>query len=177
MHPARLKAALAVVLVLACGMVARAEDAPVGERHIEVAGGYSFAPPKDWTLKEFPGMKYQFAFGPAANGFAPNINCVDEAFNGTVDTYANENLKSLQAIFQGFKKISQVTFKTEAGVSGVKLVTTSEQQKMALRQTFFFLDGPAGKKLVFTCSCLAEGGEKLDPVFEASIKTVKLEKK
>jgi hypothetical protein len=176
MHPARLKAALAVVLVVVCGMV-RAEDAPVGERHVEVAGGYSFAPPKDWKVKEIPGMKYQFAFGPATNGFAPNINCVDEAFDGAIDAYAEANLKSLQTIFQGFKKISQAPFKTDAGQSGVKLVTTSEQHKMILRQTFYFLDGPAGKKLVFTCSCLSEGGEKLDPAFEASIKTVKLEKK
>src|SRR5262249_42430659 len=39
-----------------------------------------------------------------------------------------------------------------------------------LRQNFYFFD--KGKtKFVVTCTALAEGGEKLDPVFEGSRKT------
>ena len=58
--------------------------AEVGDKHTEQAGGFSLRAPKGWQFREFPGMKYQIAFGPAAKSFSPNINVVDEAYGGSL---------------------------------------------------------------------------------------------
>jgi len=147
-----------------------------GGRHVEEKGGFSFTPPKGWECRDYPGMKYQIAFGPPADGFAPNINVVDEKFDGTLKAYVEANEVTLAKVFQSYKKISLTELKTEAGVSGTKLVTTNEQNGKALRQTFVFFDGPPGKKLVVTCTTLAEGGEKFDAAFDTCLKSFKVEK-
>src|SRR5882672_3527451 len=84
-------------------------------RHVEKVGGYSFVPPKDWTIKEFPGLKYKVAVGPAANGFAPNINFADEAFKGSLSDYVGANKKTLDTVLKNFKEVSQTELKTEDG--------------------------------------------------------------
>jgi hypothetical protein len=79
-------------------------------------------------------------------------------------------------VFKGFKKLGQSNFKTDSGVKGIRLQTESEQGNLRLRQTFFFLEGKGKTKLVVTCSALAENGQKLDAVFEDSLKTFAVEK-
>jgi len=150
--------------------------ADTDKRHTEPAGGFSFCPPKDWVIREVAGMKYKFAFGPLADGFAPNINVVDESFTGSLQAYVKANLETLPKVFKGFKKLGQSDFKTDSGMNGVKIIIQSEQQGHAIRQSFFFFEGKADKKLVATCSALAEGGAKLDSAFEASMKTFAIEK-
>lgn len=150
--------------------------ADTGDRHVEKAGGFSFCPPKSWDMKEIPGVKYKIAFGPASDGFAPNINVVDESFARSLSDYVKGNQETLTKMFKGFKNLGQSEFKTDSGSKGVKLITQSEQQGQKLRQTFFFFDGKGGKKLVATCSALAENGAKLDETFAASMKTFTLEK-
>ena len=148
--------------------------AEVGARHAEDAGGYSLQAPKGWQFREFPGMKYQFAFGPASNSFSPNINVVDEAYSGSLQSYVDANKDTLSRVFVKFKLHQRSKFVTASGINGEKLVTTSMQQKHLLRQTFYFFPGLNGKYFVVTCSTLAKGGEALDPVFEESIRTFAL---
>lgn len=148
--------------------------AEVGDRHVEQAGGFSLQAPKGWQFREFPGLKYQIAFGPAANAFSPNINVVDEAYDGPLKNYVDENVKNLKKIFDQFKLIRRDAFVTASGLKGERMVTTAHQQKSLLRQTYYFLPGANGKYFVVTCSALAAGGEMLDPVFEESLKTFEL---
>jgi len=151
-------------------------SADTGDRHVEKAGGFSFCPPKSWDMKEIPGLKYRIAFGPASDGFAPNINVVDESFSGSLSDYVKGNREALERMFKGFKNLGESEFKTDFGPKGVRLITESEQQGQKLRQTFFFFDGKGGRKLVATCSALAENGAKLDETFAASLKTFAIEK-
>lgn len=66
-------ACLSIVISSLPGAGVRAgDDEPA--RHTEKAGKFSFVPPVTWTLREFPGLKYQVVVGPARSGFAPNIN-------------------------------------------------------------------------------------------------------
>jgi hypothetical protein len=143
---------------------ANAQDKPL--RHVEKEAGFSIEAPANWEIRELPGFKYKFVAGPAADGFAPNICFLDEAFAGTLKEYATASKKALQALAKGYKEIADG-----------ELIIENEHNGTVLRQTFFVFDLAPGKKLVVTCSALAKGGEMYDVVFEASIKTIRVEKK
>jgi hypothetical protein len=165
-----------VFLTVVCGDEASRNRAEDPRRHVEAAGGFSFVPPEDWKIRDFPGMKFKAAIGPSAAGFAPNITIVDELFSGSLDAYVKQNLAALQKAFRKFHLAQQDDFKTTAGEQGARLVTESEQQGRLLHQTFYIF-GKGDTKFVITCSTLAEGGDKYDSVFETSIKTFRFEKK
>jgi hypothetical protein len=168
---------LTAALVVLLGLVFRvgaAEDAP--QRHTEKAGGYSFVPPKGWKMMEFGGLKHKIAVGPAANGFAPNIVFVDEAFKGNLIDYVAGSKDGLKKAFKKFKEISETSLKTKDGAACVRFVIERDENGKQLRQSFYFFDLSPGRKLVVTCTALTDGGEKLDPAFEESMKTFRLEK-
>lgn len=168
-----LPVALFVLLVQAAG-ACLAEAKPA--RHVEKAGGFSFVPPKDWAIKEFPGLKYKIAVGPAANGFAPNINAVDESFNGSLKEYVAASKQGLKGALKNFKEVSETEVKTDGSAPCIRLVAEDEQNGKKLRQSFYCFELAKGKMRVVTCSALAEGGEKLDSVFESAMKTLRAEK-
>ncbi len=148
-----------------------AAHADVGDRHVERAGGFALRAPKGWQFREFPGLKYQVAFGPPKDSFSPNINVVDEAYSGSLKNYVDLNIETLKRVFVQFKLIEREAFVTTSGWRGEKVVTTSLQQRNLLRQTFYFFRGPKGKYLVVTCTTLAKGGQAFDRPFEESLKT------
>src|SRR5262245_26793122 len=86
--------------------------ADVGKRHREAEGGFSYCPPSGWAMQHVPGLKYSIAAGPAANGFAPNINVVDEKAGMNLDEYVDANKKMLSKAFKGYKEIGKTEFKT-----------------------------------------------------------------
>jgi len=163
---------LSVVLGLAGGLGAADEKT----RHVEKAGGFSFVPPKDWTLREIPGLKFKAAVGPAANGFAPNIVFVDEAYKGTLADYMAANKKTLAKVFKNYKELGEKNLKTDSGADMIALVIQREDNDKMVRQTFYFLDLNAEKKIVATCTALTDGGDKLDGLFETSLKSYRVEK-
>jgi hypothetical protein len=148
--------------------------AETGSRYVERAGGYSLQAPKGWEFREFPGLKYQIAFGPQKDSFSPNINVVDEAYSGPLKSYVDLNIETLKKLFVQLEMIGREAFVTASGLKGERVITTSLQQKNLLRQTFYFFPGPSGKYLVVTCSALAKGGEVFDPLFAESLKTLEL---
>jgi hypothetical protein len=143
----------------------------LNEIYSEPLAGFNYEVPKGWTLAEIPGMKYKIALGTRLEGFSPNINVIDEAFNGSVEDYANASLKQIEALFENFKKLDKSIFITNSGLKGIKLVTEATQQKKYLRQTFYFFKGKAGKMFVITCSVLAKQGGLFSGIFDKSIKT------
>ena len=54
--------------------------------------GFSYLPPQGWALKEIPGLTNKVALATPADGFAPNLNVVDEEFGGSPDEYLEANL-------------------------------------------------------------------------------------
>lgn len=141
---------------------------------VEQAVAFSMQAPKGWLFREFPGMKYQIAYGPVVNAFSPNINVVDEAYDGSLSSYVDANIKSLEKLFEKFTLIKRDTFVTISGIRGERMITTSLQMKNMLRQTFYIFPGSKGKYFVVTCSALAAGGELLDSLFEESIRSFRL---
>lgn len=140
----------------------------------EPGGGFAFTVPDGWQVREFPGLKYKIAHTAPTNGFAPNLNVLDEQFPGSIEDYAAANLKTLARVFAEFRNLGQSPFVTNAGLKGVRLVTQARQQKFLLRQIYYFLPGKGDKKYVVTFSALLEDGAKYDPVVDASVKTFTL---
>jgi hypothetical protein len=158
-----------VVLVLAASQVGTARGGEE-KRYTEAAGGFSFVPPEGWNVREFGGLKYKIVHGPAAAGFAPNINVTDETYEGTVDAYAKANQATLQRVFKNFRLVKMENFQTAGKMQGVRMIIENDQMDKKLRQTFYFF-AKGNRKYVITCSALAEGGDKQDPVFEGCLKT------
>jgi hypothetical protein len=147
---------------------AAAPAAPEAGRY--QAADFSYVPPSGFTVRDFPGMKYKVVVGTPADGFAPNINVVDEAFSGGVDEYVKRNLETLNRVLPKFEKLAQDEFKTTSGITGARLVTQSVQNNVAVRQLFYMF--PAGDKyLVATCSDVQAHKAAMDPICDAAMKT------
>ncbi len=178
---------LRIILTVLCGVLCIVghldaqetggkENAVEENRHVEKDGGFSFVTPTGWTAREFPGQKFQILFAPAESGFASNINVVDEAYKGTLDNYVSATKDILPKAIKKYRLIKQEPFKTTAGLKSTKMVIEGEQQDRLLRQTFYLFQAPT-KIYVVTCTTLAAGGEKLDDLFETSMKSFRFEKK
>ncbi len=154
---------------------ATGKEQPAEEkRHVEKEGGYSFVPPEGWTVREFPGLKYQLAIGPAENQFASNINVVDEVYMGTVENYIKATKELLPKAIKKYRVLKQEPFKTASGIKTERLIIEGEQQGHLLRQTFYLFPTPK-KMFVVTCSTTSAGGEKLDANFESCMKTFRFD--
>lgn len=136
--------------------------------------GFSFVPPKGWQPREMPGLKFKPVLGTPEDGFAPNINIVDEAFGGPLDTYVNANLENMQKMMPGFVNVSTEAFRSDDGLDAKKLTTESDQNNMHMRQLFYMFPGN-GRYFVVTCSDLREHKGKHDTECDASAKTFRLD--
>ncbi len=169
---------LGVIFLLSMALVSVAY-AEQGERQSFGSDGlFSYVPPDGWNVLEFPGVKYKLSRGQPAKGFAPNINVVEEAYAKSLDDYVKDNMANMKKSFQGLKILSQNDFITSKGVRAIRMVTERDDDltKKRLRQIFYFFDA-GNKKLVATCSSLAEDGAALDQVFDAAMKTFAVAKR
>jgi len=161
---------LLTCLAVGCGSGSPAKKAD-GERQ---ALRISFDAPQGWKTRNIPNQMFPIAFGPADSGFAPNINIVRRFSTDPLHAYVSGNLDVLTKGFKEFRLLSQEDFKTAQGLRGVRLITEDEQVGRKLRQTYYFF-GKGDIKFVVTCTTLADGGDKLDQLFESSMKTVHME--
>lgn len=144
------------------------------ERLTEEEGGFSFVPPEGWEIIEIPGFKYRAAAGPSSDGFAPNINVVDEQFGRSLEEYAEANITVAEQVFEGFRLLSEEDFETDDGESAVRIAAENVQQGDRLRQTYY-LFAAGGTKFLATCSRLADGQEEVDAACDESMKTFQAE--
>jgi hypothetical protein len=156
-----------------CGEHSGKDDGKPPRALHDKAGGFSYDPPPEWQITEFPGLKYLVSFGPRKNEFAANINVVDEKNPSSLPVYADGNIKMMKTAFKNITIISREDIKTQDNESAIKLIIEDEQEGRRLRQTFLFIGGST-RKFVVTGTALAEGGAELDPVFDKSLKTFRL---
>src|SRR5262245_38292227 len=69
-------------------------------------GEPTLTPPSGWKEASFPGAKKVWA-GPAENGFAPNINIVEESYSGSLETYVEANIATLQKAFPHLEQLGK----------------------------------------------------------------------
>lgn len=140
-------------------------------------GEFSFVPPENWAMREMPGFKYQFAFGPMTNNFTPNINFVDQNVPTNIDEFVAGNLGALQQMAAAEKRslkiVTQGEFTTDSNRSGTRVITETAYEGNPVRQLFYFFQGKGEIKFVITCTVPSEGGEGFDKICDSSIKTFK----
>jgi hypothetical protein len=141
-------------------------------RFIEKSGGFSITIPELWQVAEMPGMKYKLLMGQMENNFTPNINFVDDTFNGSLDVYVDASIEQLKNLLgENFTFIQRNDFVTAKNVKGEKIVTNSFQYERLLQQIFYFFPGKNGVKMVITCTGLAETGGVFDEMFDKTMET------
>jgi hypothetical protein len=131
---------------------------------------FSYTAPKGWTVRDFPGVASRISHAPPANGFAANINVVNEKAPMPLDKYlvaAEKQLKTLP----GFKSGGSKPFSTAKGIKGVRVIYEQEAQGKKLRQLAYVFPGKSGLKFVVTMSALSSDGTKYDTQFDAAAKT------
>jgi hypothetical protein len=180
---------LAFCAVLATGCGASPEDvtpptdtpAPAAtptddpDRHYEPAGGFSYIPPEGWEIAEpSSGTAYKVARSQSGEDFAPNLTMVDEPFSGSLEEYVSLSIDNIGQFFDALQVIGRDPFELDEGSSGVRVATENMQRGLALHQIFYFFDLGA-KKLVVTCTRLAESGEDVDAACDASVRTFRFE--
>ncbi|UCC79225.1 MAG: hypothetical protein JSW64_13255 [Candidatus Zixiibacteriota bacterium] len=143
-------------------------------RHYEEEGGFSFVPPEGWEMSEYPGMKYKIFRGPMENRFAPNINVVNEKYDGSLEAYVDANIETMRNFIDGFNLVGEEQFAAYNGARIIKLTVDGEHFQRSLRQYFYFFGG-GGEKYIVTCSALAENAENYEPLFDTSAKTFRIE--
>lgn len=188
LFPVVLFLGVCVVLVVSCGPTAPPIPTPLptetpaptaiptesADRHYEPEGGFSYIPPAGWKLVDASALVYKVAVGPETDGFATNLTVVDEPFDGSLDEYVSSAMDGLSQYFDSFQVLSQEEFKPEESAPGVRIVAENVQVGRVLRQRFYLFDGGA-KKLVVTCTRLADAAEELDAACEGSLKTFRFE--
>lgn len=142
----------------------------LGGRSSEPTGGYSIQPPKGWTIREFPGFKYQIVVGPTEESFALNIGVVTEKAPVTLESYFQDNVKILQAALKDgeIKKTGQILLND--GTKGFFVVHESNKEKQRLKQVQYFLE-KGDTKYVITGSALATNFDKWRSSLESSMKS------
>ncbi|HYT88523.1 MAG TPA: hypothetical protein VEL76_07425 [Gemmataceae bacterium] len=142
------------------------------------------------TLQLMAKQSMKGFLGSGADGPAPTISFSVEdlrKFNITVNGVAvKATLADLVAHYKypppgrtneevdSFRVVAEKKLKTDAGAECVVLVTEFDRNRLRYRQTYYFFDLSPDRKLVATCK--APWIDKLDAVFEASLKTLRLEK-
>lgn len=154
------------------------EAVVVNGRLVEAEGGFSYVPPEGWLAYDRPPLKYRFVTASMKEENSPNIHAGladDEFADRPLKDFVDLNLVVLRTHYMPkFHFVKREDFQTTEGLLGVRVIIEVEPFGEKLRQTYYFFS-QGNKKYFATCTAKSEEGEKLDPVFEASMKTFRLE--
>ncbi len=171
MNPRCSSLVLAALAIAGC----RAESKAPDGRHHEPGGGFSLVAPVGWVVREVPGFKYRFLFGPPIGDFAPNINVVDERFPGSAREYTQAGLAAAERMFPRFQVHAKDEFALDNGVDAVRARLTNEQNGRELDQTMYFVV-QAGRAFVITCSKQASDSRDFSAAFDECARSFRVER-
>jgi hypothetical protein len=167
-------------LLLSVTAFAVAQDTQ--ERYVESVGGFSFTIPAGWSISGvLMNAQYRVVSGVRSNYYTPSISANDEAFKGNLKDYVAHAQRSLVASskrlgFTSVKLTRQAEFATAEGVVGVKVTNAMSAGGREFIMSRYVFDGRRGKKLTFTCAALASEVEKIEPLCDSSMKSLKIVK-
>lgn len=174
-----MKLSASLVLILLLTAYAGAQEKP--ERYADAGGGFAFDVPHGWAVSSVPSEKFKVVHGPRMNEFVPNIATVDDEYAGLLTDYmalsqAHFEKSYKQLGYDGVRKVRQAEFTTKSGLVGVKL--TNEVRAFGKELVFsqYAFGGKGKTKLIFTCGALAADFATVEPLCEASMKSLTVEK-
>jgi hypothetical protein len=122
-------------------------------------------------MKEMPGMKFKSSVGPPEDGIAPNLQVVDahspHDFVFVTDSY----LQAMENASEEFKLVERAEFVTASGLKGLRMIVTTKQGKLRLRQVIYVFPGTGDQLFINTGTASAKVGRGLDHVFDAAMTT------
>jgi hypothetical protein len=143
-------------------------------RHLERAGNFSYVPPVGWRVSDFPGLKYKVVTGTPVNGFAPNLNFIEENANLPLADYVDASITSMRAMLGDFRLIAKEAFTTREGLRGYKVVHENRQMNQLLRQCQYMFEN-GRQKIVITGTAPATGANELAAVFDECARSFRFE--
>jgi hypothetical protein len=147
-----------------------------GKEVKEAQGGFSYLIPENWLIGKIDGMDYQMVRDKAANGFAPNVNFLQEKNNYRFEEYYKLNVKQLVEYMTDYKEILADAFATDSGMKGKRLICSNKQVGKNLVQAYYFFEKKDKTKIIITGSALLDDKDKYLPVFDSIAKSFKANK-
>jgi hypothetical protein len=147
--------------------------AQTGERYFEYVGNFSICPPENWMIQEIPGYKYQFFIGPSENGFAQNINCIDESYDGALSEYVDLSVQMFETYFTDVILGEKESFQTDSGLAGYKAVITYTMGEIRATIAQYYFSNNS-QKYVLTCTVGGETLGDLECLFDQCAKTFEI---
>jgi hypothetical protein len=138
------------------------------ERHVETAGGFSFAPPLGWTAKAEPGEAFRVFSGPGFTSIRirsiPSTGTLSADTDAAVRGFSRASANSL---------VSRTEFVTDSRAKGNKLVLRTDVKVDALITLMYVFD--TGKaKLVFTGAMLESEREDNEKLVDAAVRSLQI---
>ena len=129
----------------------------------QVAGGY--------TLGGFPQ-----AVGPASHNFTPDITFITNGYH-TLDAFVKSyqpRLIDMTPRAFPLKLVDQEPFVTAAGVKGIRLHSIDPAKPPIAEQFSYIFPNQDGMIYEFACACAPVDAAHDAPIFDASMKTVRI---
>jgi hypothetical protein len=143
---------------------------------VSAPGVFSYQAPKGWSVQDSSVSRYKVAMDERRDDFAANINVATDSYPNSLPEYiklSKEQLAATPAI-QNAKVVEEKPFATTSGLEGVRVTVLDTAKNIALQQVFYFFEGSGDAKYVVVCTSLAGEGARLEPTFDASMKSFTL---
>jgi len=160
-----------------CSPSASGSGSDAGLR-IKTPSLFSYVAPAGWTSQVGPsGAKGGFpqAVGTASHNFTPDITFVTDGYHSISD-FVKSYQPSLVDVDQSFplKPVESKPFVTAAGVTGYRLHSIDPASPPAAEQFSYVFPNPDGLVFEFACACAPADAAHYGPIFDASMKTVRI---
>lgn len=165
-----MKPLLLVLLALLSLTPLRAEPAAGQRLQLD---GFSFLPPQVLPVKrEIPGFKFPFFFAPPKDGFAPNLNFVDEPFDAEWDAYVKASLESVKTGLKAEISVPPAAFEITSKLPCTRLVYRSAAAGQDLRYICYLIQLTPRRAIIVTFSAFPADGEKWDAAIADSVRSL-----
>jgi hypothetical protein len=164
-----MKVLLFAVLALFAIVPARALTAQ--EQRLQL-DGFSFVPPSVLPVKrEIPGFKFPFFFAQPKDGFAPNLNFVDESFEAEWQAYLDATLHGLKNGLKAEILTPPTAFELPSKLPCTRIAYRSDATGKLVRGNCFLIQLTPRRAIIITFSSLPADGEKWDASIAESIRS------
>jgi hypothetical protein len=162
-------------LALGCSRAMAEEPGPV----LKAFSLFTYQAPSGWTSQVAGGLTlggFPQAVGPTSNNFTPDITFVTNGYHSIDDFVKSYKPRLIDLTPRAFplKLVDTKPFVTAAGVKGMRLHSIDPASPPIAEQFSYVFPNPDGMVFEFACACAPADAARLLPIFDASMKSVKI---